>query len=84
MFVWAAACLALAVVWIFVWPSDRAGANRSGLHFLVLRWGHALCWLLLAVSCFVRGMRGEGPANLLALAALGVYALFVANLVTAR
>lgn len=74
--VWGVAALALALVWVIVWPADRA-AGTSGLRLLLLRWGHAAVWLLLAVSFFVRGMGQEGAANVIALAALAVYLAFL-------
>ncbi len=80
--VWGVAALALAVVWVVVWPADRA-VGATGLRFLLLRWGHAAVWLLLAVSFFVRGVGAEGPANVIALAALGVYLAFLGAIVTA-
>ena len=79
---WGLAALALAAVWTVVWPADRA-VGAVGLRFLLLRWGHAAVWLLLALSFFVRGMGAAGPANLLALAALAVYLAFLGAVVTA-
>ncbi|MCC7358498.1 MAG: hypothetical protein IT317_03425 [Anaerolineales bacterium] len=72
-----AACWALAVVWALVWPR-RAGARGGRL--AILRWAHALVWALLGAAAFV-GAAG-GPAQLVALAALAVYLVFVAALLT--
>lgn len=74
--VWGVAALALALVWVVVWPTDRA-AGASGLRLWLLRWGHALVWVLLGISFFVRGVGQEGAANVIALAALAVYLAFL-------
>ncbi len=44
------------------------------LSYLVLRWGHALVWVLLALSFLLRGTRwgGTGVADIVAGLALGV------------
>ncbi len=68
--VWGLGCLLLALLFAFVAPhSDGVGAR-----FFLLRWGHALVWLLLSVFCFARGAGIGGVANLLALAAGLLYA----------
>lgn len=75
---WAALSLALAVLWVFVGPHTRMPPD-GGLRFLVIRWGHALTWLLLAASFFLRGVAPAraGAANALAVAGGVVYALFI-------
>ncbi len=78
--VWGVVCLVIAAVFVFVWPHDRV-ADTSGLRYMLVRWGHALVWLLLASSCFVRvvlGRSGAGLANNVAFAALIVYVSFLA------
>ncbi len=77
-----AGALLLALVWVFVWPADRAGADVSAVRYFFLRWGHALVWLLLAISFFVRGVAPDASpaANLIALAALGVYIGFLVSI----
>ena len=73
----------IALVWVFVWPAERATGELSSLRYFFLRWGHALVWLLLAVSFFLRGFLPDASAaaNLIALAALGVYIGFLAALI---
>lgn len=77
-FVWAALALVIAVLYSFLWPKDRI-ADLTGFRFLVLRWGHALTWLLISINFILRGLdsRFDGIANLLA--ALGglIYLLFI-------
>ncbi|MBG0814554.1 hypothetical protein [Planomonospora sp. ID82291] len=75
--VWGALCLVLAVVWFFVWPQR----DVEGLHYLVLRWGHALVWLLLALAAFLAP--ATPSARFPAVAAGLVYAAFLVALVTA-
>lgn len=41
--------LLLAVVWSLVWPQER-GADLDGWRWGVVRWGHAVTWLLVAVA----------------------------------
>lgn len=46
------AALALSVLWLFVWPEQRA-LGRGPLRYYAVRWGHSLCWLcLFAASVF--------------------------------
>ena len=60
------------------------------MRYLILRWSHAVVWLLLALSCFARasetlgGAGIVGMANILALLALVVYVAFMATLLTAN
>ena len=80
--VYGVGALALALVWVFVWPADRATGDMSTLRYFFLRWGHALVWLLLSASFFLRGFapNAGAAANFIALAALGVYIGFLASL----
>lgn len=77
---WGALCLAVSVVWIFLWPAERA-VGADGVRFFLIRWGHSAVWLLLAAMCF---MRGSGNTTLatwagpLGLGSLVVYLAFLA------
>jgi hypothetical protein len=77
-FFWALLALGLSIVWVFVGPHTRM-PDEPGFRFLVIRWGHALTWLLLAVSFLLRGISPglAGAANLIAVAGGLVYALFI-------
>ncbi len=73
-FVWGLLCLAS-------WKTSGQGERR--LQYLILRWYHALVWVLLAVSFFLRSgkvLGGSATANVLALLALGVYLIFMGTL----
>jgi hypothetical protein len=83
-YVWGGLCLVVALVFTVVWPGDRVLPGETGLRYLILRWSHVLVWLLLGVSCFVRGLGGEGGAgmaNLIALAAGLTYLVFMVTLI---
>ncbi len=82
-------CLAVAAIYTVVWPRPRdpAARARPPWRHLVLRWCHALVWLLLALSCFVRPARalgGPAMANVLGLVSLVGYVVFLATVVVDR
>jgi hypothetical protein len=77
-FVWAALAFVIAVVYSFFWPKDRI-VELTGFRFLVLRWGHALTWLLISINFILRGLdpRFDGIANLTAATGGLIYLLFM-------
>ena len=82
--VWGVICLALAILWIVVWPSDKAVAE-DGLRFFILRWFHALTWLLLALSALIAAFNrlgGVRTAKVMAYLSLPVYLIFLAAFIT--
>jgi hypothetical protein len=83
MFAWSALCLLVALVFVVIWPADRA-AKTSGLLWTTLRWGHAIVWVLLALSCFVWGFGELGPASMIAALAGVVYLAFIYTVVTSK
>ena len=85
LFIWGGLCLVVALAFTAVWPSNKLTSDTTTLRFFILRWFHAIVWLLLAASCFVRGagiLGGAGTANIIALAALPVYVVFIATLLS--
>jgi hypothetical protein len=84
-FVWCALALILAVVWVYVGPHTKM-AVAPGFRYLVIRWGHALTWLLLAVSFCLRGLSPSlnDAANGIALVGGSVYLLFLVMLFVVR
>lgn len=77
--VWAILCLFVAAVYAFFWPSDRV-VDAGALRFLVVRWGHSLAWVLLALMCSLKAFGNPSMANwgnLAGLLALLVYVAFV-------
>ena len=77
-FAWAVLSVLIAVVYSVVWPHPAAPVS-GGFRFFVLRWGHALTWLLLAVNFTLRGVDAKfnGVANMMAAAAGLNYLLFM-------
>ncbi|MEV4094317.1 hypothetical protein [Streptosporangium saharense] len=73
--VWGVVALVLAVVWAFVWPQR----DVDGLAYLILRWGHALVWLLLAVTAFL-APAASTAAKRTGMAAGAVYFAFLATI----
>jgi hypothetical protein len=77
---WGVLCLAIALIFCFIWPAQRLSPATSTLAYLMLRWGHALVWLFLALFCFTKasnlfglGSQAQGFALLAGL----TYALFL-------
>lgn len=80
--VWGVLALILAIVWLVVWPSDMA-AGASTVQFVVLRWFHAIVWLLLSAAAFVAASPGGARwARAICWGALATYAVFVAVMLT--
>ena len=79
-FVWSVLALLLAIVWVYVWPHQAVTVPSAGFRNFVVRWGHSLTWLLLAISFFLRGIGPElnGGSSFFALAGGVTYLLFMA------
>ena len=77
-FVWAALALLVTILYSFVWP-QKAAVAATGFRFFILRWGHALTWILLAINFLLRGFSPSlnGAANLIALVGGLMYVLFM-------
>ena len=77
--VWAGLAFVVAVIYTFFWPKDRI-ADLTGFRFFVLRWGHALTWLLISINFILRGLdpKLNGAANMMAAAGGLIYLLFIA------
>ena len=81
---WAAAALVVALLFAFVVPANIP-AGVSSLAAWVLRWGHALVWLFLALFFLARGTPAvAAAATLPALLALASYGLYLFALLTQR
>ena len=79
-FAWTVLALFLAGIFVYVWP-HKAATVTTGFRYFVIRWGHALTWVLLALN-FSQSVRGIGPelnggASFLALAGGLIYLLFI-------
>jgi len=77
-FVWTAIALIIAGIFVYVYP-HKAVTVTTGFHYFVIRWGHALTWILLAVSFFMRGIGPDlnGGSSFFALAGGMMYLLFM-------
>jgi len=79
-------CLVFAVVWCVIWPRAKA-SSLSGVRYFILRWFHALTWLLLAIAAFIAAfgvLGGSGSASAVAFASLVSYIAFMLVTVTSR
>jgi len=77
-FAWAGLALLVAVIFIVVWP-HKAVTATTGFRFFILRWGHALTWIFLAVSFLLRDVGPDlnGVSSFFALAGGLMYLLFM-------
>jgi hypothetical protein len=77
-FAWTVLALVVAVIFVYIGPHNKLIAT-PGFRYFIIRWGHALTWVLLAVSFFLRGISPSlnGAANLIAAAGGLVYLLFM-------
>lgn len=83
LLVWSGVALMMAILFVFIWPRRLVDGAMPPGHLLILRWGHAAVWLLLAASLFLRAtgaLGGAATANIIALLALAAYLSFIATL----
>lgn len=77
-FAWTAIALVIAVFFVYIWPRKAVTLN-TGIRYFIIRWGHGLTWLLLAISFYLRGIGPElnGGSSFFALAGGVMYPLFM-------
>lgn len=83
-YLWGGLCLVIALIYTALWPRPRKGTQRPFWRHVVLRWFHALVWLLLALACFARPLLPTGAlwlSNMLAVLALLAYVTFIGVLI---
>jgi uncharacterized membrane-anchored protein len=82
------ACLLIALIYLFIYPGRNDPAkSRPRLRHIVLRWFHALVWMLLAMSSLMFGRvipGGSFTGRVVALAALVLYLIFILNFLLDR
>jgi hypothetical protein len=86
LILWGGLCLLLTITWIIIWPHDKAAAVTTTRYF-ILRWFHALVWLLLALAAFLAAFNvlgGEATARIVAFSALITYFVFMFTFVTSQ
>jgi drug/metabolite transporter (DMT)-like permease len=81
---WGIACLIVAGIYTVIYPRDKTG-KRPAWRQLVLRWFHALVWVLLSLACFIRVFRNTTDlANVVGYLGLVCYAIFMVTLLVER
>ncbi|MBL8051668.1 MAG: hypothetical protein JNM46_10645, partial [Anaerolineales bacterium] len=77
-FAWAGLALAIAIAYSF-FGIPKEAETATGFRFFILRWGHALVWVLLTTNFVLRGISPNlnGIANLIAGAGGMMYLLFM-------
>lgn len=84
--VWGVGGLAIAVLWVFIWPKKENVLKNSPQYF-ILRWFHALVWLFLSAAAFISGfdiLGGRNTAQYLALLGLTTYLIFMTTVATTK
>ena len=84
--IWGFAALAMAVLWMFIWPRKQ-NVKPGSLTFVILRWFHALVWLFLAAAAWITGfdiLGGQATAQLVAFLGLITYLVFMAAVVSTK
>jgi hypothetical protein len=74
----------VAGVFVILVPSADKVNSTSGAQFIILRWFHSVCWVLIALNFFVRASGKENlkdTANLLGTGGGIAYALYLINFV---
>jgi hypothetical protein len=78
---WGVLCLGIGAGFVMLWPSAKITKATPLLRYLLLRWGHAAVWGLLALACFLRAvLNSSGPGQIAALLALVTYLAFMVSL----
>ena len=83
---WAVVCFSIAVAYYFFWPkpSSRRQTPRTPFQHIVLRYFHALVWVLLGIGCLLGWFSSGELGRWVALAAIPVYAIFLIYVVRDR
>lgn len=77
--VWGGLCWVIALVYSIIWPKHRIGEQKiSAFRYFILRWFHAIVWVLLGISCFIRMFHvSELLPNLIGLFAFSLFVTFL-------
>lgn len=51
---WSLICLGVAVLYYILWPKPSARQVRTDWQRIIFRYFHALVWIFLAFSCFLK------------------------------
>ena len=75
---WGYICLLLAIFYAFKWPKLALTTRpRSKFEKFIIRWGHALCWLLLSLGAFFWAAEFIPLAMALAISGSVLYLFFM-------
>lgn len=76
--IWGLLCVAVAAIYWRVWPRPAKGQRKRAAWLAgVLRYGHSLVWLLLALACGLFQFGAEVAGIVAGRAALITYLVFV-------
>jgi hypothetical protein len=78
----AAVSAIVGLIYLKITPDEVSSV--SGLHKILLTYGHSVCWLLIGLACGLWGWARSGQAKLMCYAALLAYTLFIAALLFAQ
>ncbi len=85
---WGIICLLVAGFYTLVWPRPKPDApERAPSRQFILRWGHALVWILFSIAAFLISTGTDGVmqmAQALALLALLGYVVFILTFLSER
>lgn len=84
--IWGIVATAIAIVFAVFVPSENKVNAASGVQYIILRWFHSLCWVLLAANFFLRhhnDERSNKAANMLATSGGITYATYLVNYISA-
>jgi len=75
---WAGVALVIAVIYTYIWPR-KVITSTTGIRYIIIRWGHAVTWILLSLNFIFRGINPslDTAANLIALTGGVIYLLFM-------
>ena len=84
--IWGLVCLGIAAVYFVIWPKPNPKRTRLRQSWpqIVLRYFHALVWVLLALACFIVGFDMGLLAWSVAMGGFAVYIYFMVVFVKDR
>lgn len=78
--IWLIVCLVIAILYFFVIPKSAVASSNNEWDKAVLKYGHALVWILLSLACLVAHFNLLLFAKIIALSGLLVYLVFIFTL----
>jgi len=76
---WAVICFSIAIAYYFFWPqpSPKRLTPRTRAQHIILRYFHALVWVLLGTGCLLGWAGYGGLGGAVALLGVPVYGVFL-------